>query len=226
MVRCVSALRVTLVTGGHPFDREAFSALFASVSGIELATREHPGARAWLEHPDGPCPEVMVFYDFAQQLGEDGRRNLESWIDAGMGVVVLHHAIHNFTEWPRFRQIVGGYWSVERVTIGATAYGPSTWCETIVPVRIADQGHPITTGIADFEIADECYGDYWIAPDAKPLLTTDHPKSQSMLGWTRRQGRGRVVYLQPGHGPDAYAHPSYRQLVGRAIAWAGRGDTD
>ena len=53
--------------------------------------------------------------------------------------------------------------------------------------------------------------------DIVPLITTAHPKSGKPLGWTRQEGKSRIVYLQLGHGPAAYGNSNYRKLVGQAI---------
>lgn len=37
------------------------------------------------------------------------------------------------------------------------------------------------------------------------------------FGWVKTAGRSPVAYLQPGHGPTAYANPNYRRLVANAI---------
>ena len=48
------------------------------------------------------------------------------------------------------------------------------------------------------------------------------PKSGKPLGWARLEGKSRVVYLQLGHGPQAFSDPSYRQLLARSIRWLSR----
>ena len=55
------------------------------------------------------------------------------------------------------------------------------------------------------------------------LLTTDHPKSDPELAWTKQYGNSRVVYLQLGHDHLAYENPNFRTLLARSIRWtAGR----
>jgi hypothetical protein len=87
-------------------------------------------------------------------------------------------------------------------------------------VKIADREHPITRGLSDFAIHDETYKGNWFAADNHVLLTTDHPKSDTTICWTRPSGDNRIVFLQLGHDSKAYGNPNYRQLVVRAIRWA------
>jgi len=91
-----------------------------------------------------------------------------------------------------------------------------------VEQKIQVQQHPVTNGVADFEIHDEIYWGYRVGKDVTPLLTTSHPKSSNPIAWARTEQQSRVVYLQLGHGPSAFAHPSYRRLVGNAIRFAAR----
>ena len=49
-----------------------------------------------------------------------------------------------------------------------------------------------------------------------------HEPGSPLVGWTRRHGASRIVYLQPGDGPAAYANPHFRRLVSNAIEWASQ----
>jgi type 1 glutamine amidotransferase len=63
----------------------------------------------------------------------------------------------------------------------------------------------------------------WISPRVRPLLVTDNPDSDRIVGWVGPTPRFRVVAIQLGHGPSAFKHPAYRELVHNAILWsAGR----
>ena len=55
-----------------------------------------------------------------------------------------------------------------------------------------------------------------------PLFPTTQPKNGKPLGWSHECGKSRVVYLQLGHGPEAFNHESYRQLVAQSIRWTAR----
>ena len=48
--------------------------------------------------------------------------------------------------------------------------------------------------------------------------------SSIAIGWAKTAGRSPVVYLQPGDGPDTFAHPGYRRLVANAVAWVSSAD--
>jgi type 1 glutamine amidotransferase len=79
--------------------------------------------------------------------------------------------------------------------------------------------HPITAGIKDFTIHDEIYWGYRVGSKVTPLITTTHPKSGKPLGWCHTYNKSRVVYLQLGHGPEAFNDPNFRKLLANSISW-------
>lgn len=87
-------------------------------------------------------------------------------------------------------------------------------------VKIADPAHPITRFMSDFRIHDEGYADMEILPSVKPLLTTEHPDSDKLVGWTHRYRNAPIVYLQLGHDSKSYSNPAYQRLLAQSIRWA------
>jgi type 1 glutamine amidotransferase len=90
--------------------------------------------------------------------------------------------------------------------------------------------HPITAGIADFELHTE---QYWVLHDdlSDVLATTTHPTAPwqpwqrpivSPAIWTRRWGAGRIVVTTPGHSVDVLRHPDVRTVIERGMLWATR----
>ena len=51
-----------------------------------------------------------------------------------------------------------------------------------------------------------------------------HAQGSNLVGWTRQQDQSRIVYLQGGDDPEAYANSNYQRLLGNAIRWAGKRD--
>ncbi|HEY6169687.1 MAG TPA: ThuA domain-containing protein, partial [Verrucomicrobiae bacterium] len=91
-----------------------------------------------------------------------------------------------------------------------------------IPVVIVATNHPVAAGLKDFTINDEIYWGFHVQPDVTTLITTTHPRSGKPLGWTRTQGKSRVVYLQLGHGPSAFNNENYRKLLAQSIRWTAR----
>jgi type 1 glutamine amidotransferase len=86
---------------------------------------------------------------------------------------------------------------------------------------VADREHPITAGIEDFTMKDEAY---LMGPskDSQVLLTTAAPNSMPHIAWVKEYNKSRVFCYQSGHGPSAWDHPVFRELVRRGILWATR----
>ena len=47
----------------------------------------------------------------------------------------------------------------------------------------------------------------------------EHAPGSKLIGWTREVGKSRIVYLQCGDDPVAYANEHLRKLIANAIKW-------
>jgi GH35 family endo-1,4-beta-xylanase/type 1 glutamine amidotransferase len=218
-------LRVLVVTGGHDF-APSFWELFSGDDGIVVEKAEHPRALAELAPDRAGRFDVIVLYDMcsSETIGEEGRRDFLALLDAGKGLVVLHHALASHPEWPEYRRVVGGRYILrEETRTDGTTVPASTYRHDVdFRVEIADPAHPIVHGLDDFDLHDEVYGATEVDPGVHQLLRTSHPESGAVIGWCREVASSRIVVLQPGHGPEAWRHPSYRLLLARSIRWAAR----
>lgn len=205
--------RVLVVTGGHDYDPD-FYTVFQDQPGFAwrhaLSNRE--AFRADLRK----STDVLVLYDFVQDLDENGRSNLEAFAKSGKGIVVLHHAIADYQGWEWWwKEVVGGRYVLTAETgYPASNYQHDQWME-IVPAK----NHPIVRDIGPMRLLDETYLGVWQSPEIEPLLRTAHPTSNSVVGWVSPWKQSRVVYLQPGHDRHSHRHPAYRNLVRNAILW-------
>lgn len=214
-------VRVLVVTGGHDFEAEPFFAMFAAMQAVEYEHVTQPEANGVLGSEELQGYDVVVFYDLFQETTEAQRINLLEAMWHGLGVVALHHHLASWEGWPEWHGILGGHYYLAETEVAGEVRPASTFRHDVqIPVAIADHEHPITRGMVDFTIFDEVYGSYYVSPEVHVLLTTEHPESTRQLAWTTQYGEGRVVYIQLGHGREAYEHPSYRMLVGNAIRWA------
>lgn len=217
--RDASKVSLAVVTGSHPFDVPAFHHLFAGLDGIEPYIQHMEDFVAdWGQVRDRY--DCVLFYNFHQQtpVGDEPwplgpmKGALEGLGQAEQGIVVLHHAIVAFMEWPYWGELCGLPKRSHGYAIGET-----------VQVEVADPAHPITHGLAAWEMIDEVYPTEDAGPDCHVLLTTDHPKSMKTLAWTRTHGQARVFCLQSGHDGETWACPSFREVLARGIRWsAGR----
>ena len=214
-------VRVAVVTGGHDFEREPFSALFGALEGIEWREVSQPAANEELYTAEGAASyDVLVWYDLSPAIADPQKAALMEVLQRGKGLVVLHHALADYQDWPEALEIIGGRYYLAPATRDGREVPASTYRHDVeVPVRVADAEHPVTAGLADFVLRDEVYGGYEVLPRVHPLLTTDQPESSPILAWAHMWGNSRVVAIQPGHGRSSYEDPNYRRLLLQAIRW-------
>jgi hypothetical protein len=156
------------------------------------------------------------------QWPERDRTNMVKQLDAGKGLVVLHHAVGtNNDAWQ--------WWSEE--VIGCTLYntnvpGMKTQArlkqfvrQTIKPVG----NHPIVRGIEPFRLPwDETFPNMWISPKSTVLFESDDPSfNNPAVGWVGPHQKARVVCFQPGHTRNVCQDPNYRKVVHNMVVWAG-----
>lgn len=214
---CLSAadpLRVRLVTGGHAHDPEFYSA-FMGDPRFSVAVDPHPRA---YQGAIGRL-DVLVLYDMIKVSDPKTKEWLRAWIEAGKGLVVLHHAICSFEDWDWWGDEVVGARYLNSPSRGMP---PSTFFHDLQLDMQVVKKHPVTAGVDNFRILDETYKGMWFAPKLDVFLTTSHEKGDGPVGWIGPSKTARVVVLQGGHDKNAHLNPNWQRLVRNAIMWAGR----
>jgi type 1 glutamine amidotransferase len=216
---------VLLVSGGHDFETNQFYQVFKDNADITFEAVIHPKAHAKLRPDSARNFDVLVLYDMWQNVSDEAKADLLAFVNSGKGLVSLHHSIANYQKWPEWHQVVGGRYYLDKTTVAGVEKPRSIWKHDVkFKVQVADPDHPVTRGVKDFEIHDETYGLFDMAPESHPLLTTDEPTSAKNIAWAKTHGPARVVYLQLGHDHLAYENPNFRQLVRQAIQWTAKKD--
>ncbi len=215
-----SDTNVAVVTGGHSYDVPNFHRLFRSLTDIE-ATIQHLDDFAsspkevresydavvfYIMMLDGPTDEGLPWYagkplTALSELGETAQ-----------GIVVLHHALLAYRQWPVWDDLVG-------IAPRGSGYHFAQTVET----QIVDTDHPITRGLQSWTMVDETYTVNDTGADSHLLLTYDHPLSMRTIAWTRRHGNSRVFCYGAGHDNETWPDPNFREVLRRGMLWsAGR----
>ncbi len=207
-------IRALVVTGGHEY-ATTFYTVFEGVDDLhwEHALSNHAAFKADIR----PDYDVLVLYDFSQDISDSEKAHLREFVEGGKGIVVLHHAIADYQDWEWwYKDVVGGKYllKAEGSTPGSTYLHGQEQCVRVV------MNHPITAHIGAMHLWDETYKGMWISPDVKVLLRSDAPTSDGPVAWISPYEKSRVVYIQLGHGEGAHLYPAYRVLVQDAIRWA------
>ena len=227
-------MRVLVVTGGHPFEREPFLDVFRSFDGIEFEHVEQPDALERIR-PGLVGADVVVCYDMpglrftgdpndpveyvAPPSGYvDGLREL---IDTGVGFVFIHHAIASWPIDEQFAQLVGGRFHYQPGSFAGVDYPDSGYVFDVTHTVEVLADHPICNGLpATFDITDELYCFPVDEANVTPLMRTTHPMTadgfhsadlavrgqrNSSDGWTHPEGSSLVAWTR-NVGPGRLAY--------------------
>jgi len=213
----VDPVKVLLITGGHPYEENAFMDAFRSMKSVSVTHVALGGeAEKKLKPEEAKKYDVLVFYDMFQQCAPY-LADLQSLLEQGKGTVFLHHALGSCSGDLEYGFMLGGRARFDSDDPKATLSHFKG--ETSYRAHIEDPNNPITAGMSDFDVNDEVYSNYFVDTDAHVFLTTDNPNSGRQLGWTWQYGKSRVAYLQLGHDHVTYENPNYRKIVERSILW-------
>jgi len=217
-------VRVLLITGGHGYRTNLFLRMFQSLRGIQVRHVEHPNnVYEWWTPEKRDSWDVLVFYDLWQKIPDEAKTNLIDCLHSGKGLVILHHAMANYQDWPEYERIMGGRYFLRPTKRDGKVYPRSSWKHGVdIQVHVVNPRHPITRGMKDFTIHDEIYGLVLIHPDVQPLLTTKTPGSLPILAWISPYKPARVVVIQSGHDEHAWNNPNFRKVLRRSILWVAR----
>ena len=212
------SIKTAVVTGSHAFDVPGFHALWRSLPEVDFYLQDLDNFAAdrgkALPHYD-----VVLFYNMHRNALEEAngghmriKKAIEGLGESEQGIVMLHHAILAYPQWPLWSEIVG---------IQDRAF--DFFADQMIHIEIAKPHHPITEGLGDWRMVDETYIMDEPGHGSTILLTANHPRSMSAIAWTRQHRKARVFCLQSGHDNRVYADPSFRMVVSRGIQWAAGG---
>lgn len=175
-------------------------------------------------------------------------------LESGYGFVFLHHAIAGWPAWDEFAEILGGRFLYMPGTLRGEPRQDSGYHHGVTHNVSVVKDHPVTQGLPDsFRITDELYLYEVFDDSVEPLLVSDyqftrdnffsaakvvrdqqmfsnegwdHAPGSNLIGWAKTYGKSRIVYLQCGDDPVAYACPEFQQLLRNAIFWVSAGQRE
>ena len=216
-------IRVLFMSGGHDYQTNQLHQMFKDNPDIAFEAFVHPRALAQLAPAAAKNYDVLVLYDLWQKITEENQADFINFLKAGKGLLVLHHAIAAYPAWPEYWNIIGAHYYLAATNVHGMPKARSAWKEGVdFRLHIPNPSHPVTRGIADFDIHDETYKLFDVARECQPLVTTDEPLSNPVTAWAKTYKGARVVYIQSGHDHSAYENPSYQQMLRQAIRWTAR----
>ena len=163
--------------------------------------------------------DVIVFTIFSRRikmLPGQAQENLLNFVKGGKGFFVQHLASASFAQWEEFGKLCGRKW-----VMGTSGHGP----RAVFKAEIANEEHPITAGLDDFDVDDELYAKLQGTGDINVLVTADSDWSNKTepLVFTSSYGKGRSIYNAFGHDRKALMTPNVQKLIARGVEWAATG---
>lgn len=259
VIRYGAKLSVLLVTKGHPFARDAFHAMFDAIPDCAVTAVEHPAAELFFDPVRAAPYDAIVLYDmpgidFAQRdplrfvpPPEALKRGWRALLDAGKGIVFLHHAVAGWPAWPEYAELTGARFLYAPGRVRGRDFPDSGYRHDVKHfVTPVDPKHPVAAGIeGGYEISDELYLCPVFEDSVTPLMRSSHAfvpenfysaalaiagRMSSAEGWThppgsnlaafgQRVGRSQTATILGGDGPAAYANPGLRRLLENTIRW-------
>ena len=213
-------VRVLLITGGHAFETNEFFQVFKDNPEITFQAVQHPKAYAMFKDSAASQYDVIVTYDFNQQIPDEAKTELIARLKDGKGLVVMHHAIAAYPDWPEYWKIIGAHYYLAPTVVDGVEKKRSAYEHgRHFRIHVADPQHAVTRGVKDYDIVDETYKWFDVAKDCHPLLTTEDPESNPVIAWAKTYEKARVVYMESGHDHLAYENPAFQQVLRQAIEW-------
>ena len=258
IIRYNAPRKLLAVARGHPYARDAFCGLLAGLEEFDACLVEQPAAQALLQPSAAGEFDAIVCYDMPGvdftaddapaplAPPEDVRRDYLAMLEAGVGMVFMHHALAAWPGWPEYAEIVGGRFHYRPAELRGETW-PDLGCRHAVTHRLSAAGsHPVTQGLpAQFEMTDELYLCAVFEEDVTPLLRSDygftqdnfysaahavagrmhsragwsHPPGSNLVGWAKHHRNSPIVYLQGGDDAAAMDNEYFRQLLHNAVRW-------
>lgn len=215
-------VRVAVVTGGHAFDVVGFSDMFRDLAGISAYLQHMEDYAASREQTRNGYDVVLFYTMLLEGPADEGRpwfagkprKALSGLGRPGRGIVMLHHSLLAYPDWPVWDEMVG---IQDRRVDERFEYHH----DQRLSVRVVDPDHAITDGLEDWDLVDETYVMGEPKSGNRILLATDHPRSMKAIAWTRTFASSRVFCYQGGHDNQAFADEGFRTVLRRGILWAG-----
>lgn len=250
--------RLLTIARGHPYERDAFAALFEGLDEYDVCHAEQPVAQQLLGPQTAGQFDAILCYDMpgvdftaadAPALVEPEAAftdNFLAMLEAGVGMVFMHHAIAAWPAWPGYADIIGGRFHYRPAELRGRHWPDSGYHHQVNHRVSKVQEHPVTEGIpAEFEMTDELYLCPVFEEEVIPLLRSDysfsedkfyssakavagemftregwtHPPGCNLVGWAKRAGNSPIVYLQGGDDALAMGNEHFRRLVHNAVRW-------
>ncbi|MFN8008586.1 MAG: ThuA domain-containing protein [Terriglobia bacterium] len=140
-------------------------------------------------------------------MTEAQQQAIWDFVNAGGGFLALHNAQGLYPPAGLYYKLLGGDFGGHP--------DPAFFA-----IRVENHQHPVTAGVEDYEIFDEQHMvKYFLDREHLLLRSISKNNQEAAAGWWQEIGRGRMVYLAPGHTSEGLNHSMTQRLIRNAIRW-------
>lgn len=208
-------IKVLIFTGGQVHDGKGIGAVLEIAlrnAGHFEVTRVEEDLDTFIAPKLDPF-DVIVFQYTLGEIQEAPKRGLMNAVAAWKGLVGIHSACDSFRGDPDWRALWGAHFRTH------PAYQQFQVSVT------KDHKCSITQSLDRFFITDEQY--ILDFDSIVRVLANGLWNCQLMPAiWTKPWGKGKVYYMSFGHDPKACEQEVFRNLLVRAVQWAGGAGED
>jgi type 1 glutamine amidotransferase len=216
-------IRLAFINGMNPkFNAGLYAPVLDDFPGVTWKAYTNEESQELFKAKNKNKYDVIVFHDIClDEIPESTKQDIMKVISEGKPVLILHDGLLTYNKWSEFAEISGMKYFMSQQEINGKKYSVSTYRHNQdIPIRIADKSHFITQGMDEtFILHDEIYGKLWKSPNIHALWTTSHPESNKEMMYTHQYGKGKIVGIVMGHGPDIFKDKNYRIAFQRSILW-------
>jgi type 1 glutamine amidotransferase len=138
---------------------------------------------------------------------KDSVEALLAYVSGGGGLLTIHNGI-----------ILPNSYELS-LMIGAKFTGHPSYRS--LKYRIMAQNHRITEDVEAFELEDEPYQfAFDVFTEKTMLIEYESDDRLWPAAWAHEFGKGRIVYLAPGHSIASFENNMFRKLILRSAMWA------
>jgi type 1 glutamine amidotransferase len=204
---------------------------FLAEQGFDVRVEDSPAVYA--DAAVMTATDLVVQCVTMSSIEKDEFEGLRAAVEAGTGLAGWHGGIaDSYRNTASYLHLIGGQFAEHPGKHPDERQGDAS--DNYVPYRVelteAGREHPITAGVADFDLTTE---QYWVLADdyIDVLATTTQavrawdPWTRPVTSpavWTRQWGRGKIFVCTPGHSMDVLDDPTVRGIIERGLLWAAR----
>ncbi|MHA7176214.1 ThuA domain-containing protein [Arthrobacter sp. Sr24] len=231
----MSSKNALVVRGGwdghQPVETTELFIPYLKDNGYDVRVEESPAVYADADYM--ATVDLIVQCNTMTTIEKAEFEGLRAAIEAGTGMAGWHGGIaDSYRNNSDYLHLIGGQFACHPGKHPDECEGEQS--DNYVPYTVnmtpAAAAHPITEGIADFDLVTE---QYWVLADSyiDVLATTTqkvrewdpwHREVTSPAIWTRLWGKGRIFVATPGHHVDILEDPNVKTIVERGMLWASR----